>query len=208
MTPPTGTSLHLKQNGKFSFRGKVSSYKTGRHIQRDYILQWISLKIFKTRHTISHPDTRLGIPDQYFVDFSSFYLMNFPLKHKHFRLLPFRGKTFFSLPKCGVKFSILAHVESIWMELEMKLECEIERNVCLKYICVPKPFKRLFQKVMRKALISWIRVRKFITTDKRKLFYEPSSAKLNSWNFLFISQRSSRIMFPKEESDSTCLNCV
>lgn len=98
MTPPTGTSLHLKQNGKFSFRGKVSSYKTGRHIQRDYILQWISLKIFKTRHTISHPDTRLGIPDQYFVDFSSFYLMNFPLKHKHFRLLPFRGKTFFLSP--------------------------------------------------------------------------------------------------------------
>ena len=112
------------------------------------------------------------------------------------------------LSKSGVKFSILAHVDSIWMELEMKLECEIERNVCLKYICVPKPFERLFQKVMQKALISWIRVRKFITTDKRKLFYEPSSAKLNSWNFLFISQRSSRIMFPKGESDSTCLNCV
>ena len=72
------------------------------------------------------------------------------------------------------------------MELEMKLECEIERNVCLKYICVPKPFKRLFQKVMQKALISWIRVRKFITTDKRKLFYEPSSAKMNSRNFLFF----------------------
>ena len=39
---------------------------------------------------------------------------------------------------------------------------------------------------MQKAVISWIGVRKFITTDKRKLFYEPSSAKMNSRNFLFF----------------------
>ena len=132
MTPPTGTSLHLKQNGKFSFRGKVSSYKTGRHIQRDYILQWISLKIFKTRHTISHPDTRLGIPDQYFVDFSSFYLMNFPLKHKYFRLLPFRGKTFFLSPQmwceifnigtCGFNLNGIGNEIGMWNRAQRVFE--------------------------------------------------------------------------------------
>ena len=41
---------------------------------------------------------------------------------------------------------------------------------------------------MQKAVISWIGVRKFITTDKRKLFYEPSSAKMNSRNFLFYQR--------------------
>ena len=137
-----------------------------------------------------------------FCGFSSCYwhLLNLLLKQNYFRLLLFRGKRVLS--KSGVKFSILAHVESIWMELEMKLECEIERNVCLKYIVPKFNLKRLFQKVMQKALISWIRVRKFITTDKRKLFYEPSSAKLNLWNFLFIYQRSSWIMFWKQESEN------
>ena len=56
--------------------------------------------------------------------------------------------------------------------------------------CSWKEFKisnpNLFQQEMQKAVISWIGVRKFITTDKRKLFYEPSSAKMNSRNFLFF----------------------